>query len=108
LVPAIGTFGFFVALVMFLRAMPRGQAIATAALILAVAAWNIAQPSLWSIFSAMAIILWMMYALKKEDFRKEGIVSGRPLPKKAKWIFIFIVVEAAAGIAHSYFTYVTP
>lgn len=44
--------------------------------------------------------LWRaMYVLKRDEFLGYGIYFG-------KWIFILILVEAIAGIAYSYYTYV--
>ena len=107
LLPAAGTLCFLYAIAMFVMRMPsRSAAIATATLILIIAAWNVWSVSAWSLASAMLIIIWMLYTMRSDEFRELGISSGKPLPKYAKWVFIFIVVEVVVGIGHSYYKYV--
>src|SRR5258708_7114360 len=96
LLPAIGSLCFLFAIGSFILRMPsRAAAVATTALILIVATWNVVSVSAWSLGSAILIIVWMMYTMKRDELRGRGISSGRPLPKVAKWIFVFIFVEAA-------------
>jgi hypothetical protein len=52
LLPAIGAIGSLIGLGLFLARMRRDEAAATVALILAVAIWNIARISIWSIIIA--------------------------------------------------------
>ena len=107
LLPAAGTLCALYAIGTFVVRMPsRSAPISTAALILVVAAWNVWLVSAWSLASALLIVIWMLYTVKSDEFLELGISSGKPLPKYAKWIFIFIVVEVAVGIGHSYYKYV--
>jgi hypothetical protein len=107
LFPAVGTLCALYAIGAFVLRMPRrSAAIASTALILVIAAWNVWAASAWSLASAMLIIIWMLYTMRSDEFRELGISSGKPLPKYAKWIFIFIVVEVVLGIGHSYYKYV--
>ena len=107
LFPAVGTLCALYAIGAFVVRMPsRSAAIAVAALILVIAAWNVWSPSIWSVASAMLILIWMLYTMKSDEFRELGISSGKPLPKYAKWLFILIVVEVVVGIGHSYYKYV--
>jgi hypothetical protein len=107
LLPTIGSLCALYAIAAFVMRMPnRDVAFATALLILVVAAWNVWLVSLWSLASALLIIIWMLYTMKSDEFRRMGISSGKPLPKYAKWIFVFIALEVVVGIGHSYYKYV--
>ena len=106
LLPVAGSLCTLVFVVAFVLRMPSlGAAVATVALIVAVGVWNVVSVSWWSLGSAILIILWMMYVGERDHLKSRGIVSGKPLPQSAKWLFVLITVEAVAGIAHSYYTY---
>ena len=106
LLPGFGAACALFALGSFVVRMPSvPAAVGTAALILAVVAWNALWVSYWSLGSAVLILIWMIYTFKRDELRAAGISSGKPLPRNAKWVFLFIVADVVAGIAHAYYTH---
>ena len=87
-----------------LERMTRRTAILVTVIVLAiVVAWNLLRVSLASLFSAFVVLIWIMYAALKEDFRAHGLVSGQPVPKSARWFLVFLVAHSVIGVAYSYY-----